>query len=257
MRTRNLKEKEIKTILKKVKILIITVADPEKKALRNAMKPLPNQKEILKIAGMKTVYNVGSLGAYPIAHIHCNNQGSVGTGGSILTVAGALNEIRGTKMCIMVGIAFGADSEKQQIGDVLVSSSVQTYESVRISTDENGKIKIEDRNKLLIPGEIIRNQFLSFDYDNKKYSIHHGIFLCGEKLIDNLDYKQELLKRFNVITKQKTDIVGGEMEGIGLAYSMASIDNLNWMIVKGISDFGDGNKKNEKAMRQKWHQKTQ
>ena len=41
------------------------------------------------------------------------------------------------------------------------------------------------------------------------------------------------------------------MEGIGLAYSMASVDNLNWMIVKGISDFGDGNKKYEKAMRQK------
>lgn len=251
MRTRNLKEKEIKAILKKVKILIITATDPEKKALRNALKPLPNQKEILKIAGMKTVYYVGTFGAYPIAHIHCNNQGSVGIGGSILTVAEALNEIKDIKMCIMVGIAFGADSEKQKIGDVLVSSSVQTYESVRISTDEDGNLRIDDRNKLLTPGGIIRNQFLSFDYDNRSYNIHHGIFLCGEKLVDNLDYKQELLKKFKVIIKQKTDIVGGEMESAGLAYSMASIDNLNWMIVKGISDFGDGNKKCDKTIRQK------
>lgn len=251
MKTRNLKELEIINIVKRVKILLITAAEPEKKALLNTMKPLSNQKEILKVVGKKTAYHIGRLGLYPVAHVHCKNQGSVGSGGSMLTVADALNEIKGVHVCVMVGIAYGANKDKQNIGDVLVSNAIQTSESIRISTDDNGKVRIDDRNELLIPGEIIRNQFLSFDYDNREYEIHHGIFLCGEKLVDNADYKKELLNRFNKIKKCKESIIGGEMEGVGLAYSMASIDNLNWMVVKGISDFGDGKKKEDKAARQK------
>ena len=48
MQTRNLKESEIKNIVKKVKILLITAADPEERALLRIMKPLLNQTEILK-----------------------------------------------------------------------------------------------------------------------------------------------------------------------------------------------------------------
>lgn len=128
MKTRNLKESEIKNIVKKVKILLITAAEPEKKALLNAMKPLSNQREILKVVGKKTAYHIGRLGLYPVAHVHCKNQGSAGSGGSMLAVTDALNEIKGLNVCIMVGIAY---------------------------------------------------------YDNKEFEIHHGIFLCSEKLVDN------------------------------------------------------------------------
>lgn len=251
MTTKDIKQQEVKAILKKVKILIITAADPEKKALHSAMKPLKDEKDILKIIGKKTVYYVGMLGNYPVAHAHCKNQGSVGTGGSMLTVKEALDEIKEIKICLMVGIAYGADEDKQNYGDVLVSSAVQTIESFRISTGTRGKVKLDDRNKLLTPGEIIRNQFMNFDYEDRDYSIFRGVFLCGEKLIDNKKYKNDLLKYFKVSVKKGEEIVGGEMEGVGLAFSMASIDNLNWMIVKGISDFGDGKKKDDKAAKQK------
>lgn len=251
MTTKDIKQSEVKTILKKLKILIITAAEPEKKALLNAMKPLKDQKDIMKVVGKKAAYHVGMLGLYPVVHAHCKNQGSVGTGGSMLTVKEALNEMKDIKICLMVGIAYGADENKQSYGDVLVSSAVQTTESVKISTGSRGKIKLENRNKLLVPGEIIRNQFMNYDYGERDYNIFRGIFLCGEKLVDNIQYKKDLLKILRNVANGNDDIIGGEMEGVGLAYSMASIDNLNWMIVKGISDFGDGKKEDDKVARQK------
>ena len=251
MTTKDIKQKDVKTLLKRIKILIITAAEAEKVALHSVMKPLKDQNDIMKVVGQKTVYYIGMLGFYPVAHVHCKNQGTVGTGGSMLTIKEALDEIKEIKICLMVGIAYGADDDKQSYGDVLISSAVQTTESFRISTGAWGSVKLDDRNTLLTPGEVIRNQFINFDYEDKEYKIFRGIFLCSEKLIDNRKYKKELLKLFRNSIKKGGDIVGGEMEGVGLAYSMASIDNLNWMIVKGISDFGDGNKKDDKAVRQK------
>lgn len=49
MKTRTFMEQEIRDIIKKVKILIVTAAEPEKRALLNVMKPMLKQKEILTI----------------------------------------------------------------------------------------------------------------------------------------------------------------------------------------------------------------
>lgn len=49
MKTRTFMGQEIRDIIKKVKILIVTAAEPEKRALLNVMKPMLKQKEILTI----------------------------------------------------------------------------------------------------------------------------------------------------------------------------------------------------------------
>lgn len=62
-----------------------------------------------------------------------------------------------------------------------------------------------------------------------------GQILSGEKLVDSMEFKQQLLKKY-------PEAIGGEMEGAGL-YAAAERAKVEWIIVKAICDWGDGNKK--------------
>ena len=61
-----------------------------------------------------------------------------------------------------------------------------------------------------------------------------GPVLSGEKLIDDPDFKRDLLKRY-------PSAVGGDMEGAGL-YAAAARGGTAWILVKGICDWADGRK---------------
>lgn len=67
--------------------------------------------------------------------------------------------------------------------------------------------------------------------------------LSGPVLLDNIHFRDALLKQF-------TEAKGGEMEGNGL-YAVAVEKKVDWIIVKAICDYADGNKHENKAKRQK------
>lgn len=47
------------------------------------------------------------------------------------------------------------------------------------------------------------------------------------------------------------EIIGGEMEGVGLAAALSRTNNSNWIVVKAICDWADGNKGEDKENRQR------
>lgn len=234
---------------KKVSFLLVTAAEPEKKAVLKVMRPMQGETGIIKAVGENLSYDIGVLGKYSVAHVFCENQGSIKEGASILTTQEAMSEVR-PKACVMIGIAYGAYKEEQEIGDVLIAERVQPYDSIRISTDANGKKYEEDRNQIKETGRAIRNQFVNFDFKGRNYNIWHGTILSGEKLVDNEEYKRDLLERFSVYKDSNKKIIGGEMEGVGLASTLSRCGNSNWIIVKGICDWADGNKKENKKENQ-------
>jgi nucleoside phosphorylase len=67
--------------------------------------------------------------------------------------------------------------------------------------------------------------------------------LSGDKLIDNIDFRDQLKSLF-------PDTLGGEMEGVGL-YSACAEEKVDWIIVKSVCDWADGNKKVNKERRQR------
>ena len=70
-----------------------------------------------------------------------------------------------------------------------------------------------------------------------------GVILSGDKVIDDKEFKQKLFAAHS-------RAIGGEMEGRG-AYSACRRHNLNeWIIVKAICDWADGNKADDKVKRQ-------
>jgi nucleoside phosphorylase len=136
---------------------------------------------------------------------------------------------------IMVGIAFGKDSAKQAIGNVLVSERIVPYEPQRIGLTSN-----EDRGSETSAGAVLLNRFRNVvgwcfkAPDGRQCGFQTGPILSGEKLVDNPEFKRKLFERYPTA-------VGGEMEGAGVA-AAAERKHCEWIVVKAICDWGDGTK---------------
>ena len=175
-----------------------------------------------------------------VALVRCS-MGSGGPGGPELTVAEAVTALKPTSV-VMLGIAFGVDSEDQKIGDVLVSTQVFDYELQRIGTDGAGRLVRTARGARPDASPRLVARFQMARLHTYGLRVQEGTLLSGSKLVDNVDYRGQILSICS-------DAIGGEMEGFGV-YSAAERAHVDWVIVKAICDWADGNKKARKAYRQ-------
>jgi len=226
-----------------INILLVTVTKIETAALHNLLKPLPENRKILRISKAALTYYIGVLGNYRICHVACK-MGSVAAAGSLATTKQAIDDWN-PKAIIMVGIAFGNGGEDQRIGDVLLSEHVLQYQSEKVTRTGDR----QNRGGKPHCGATLLNTFESY-HDDWDYSLAESVsstvltgdLLSGEQLIDNKEHRDELLVKFPTA-------IGGEMEGIGLA-NAAGAKRKEWLVVKGICDFADGNKGDDKTHRQ-------
>lgn len=188
-------------------------------------------------------YNpLGEHGGMRVVHV-ISEQGSTTLGGAQSRTGDAIGAWHPCAV-IAVGIAFGMDSGKQRIGDVLVSTHVQNYELVRINRDGSDTL----RGSKPDASPSLLNRFKAVDFRHQA-DLHHwprlhfGTLLSGEKLVDGLDFLDRL-RRFS------PEAIGGEMEGNGV-YVAAHKARVDWIIVKAICDWGDGNKHTNKTRHQK------
>jgi nucleoside phosphorylase len=68
------------------------------------------------------------------------------------------------------------------------------------------------------------------------FDIHVGAMLSGAARIHCARFRDEL---FGSVPHGNEDIVGGEMEGVGLLAASLKADDPAWCVVKGICDFAD------------------
>jgi nucleoside phosphorylase len=223
-------------------ILLVTATETETKALHQKMVPLSGQMGLLEAKKDNATYFIGKFGNFAVANVECGTMGSVSSMGSTLTVANAIDDLK-PKFVLMVGIAFGINSQKQNIGDVLVSNQIIPYEIQRVGEDG-----IVSRASKPEASNSLRNSFKNIrDWE---YQLPNGeeakVELCdilsGEKLVDNLDFRKALETSFPTAK-------GGEMEGAGL-YAACQDRRVDWILVKSICDFADGKKGAHKAEKQ-------
>ncbi|NTW68776.1 MAG: hypothetical protein HGB23_02870 [Chlorobiaceae bacterium] len=223
-------------------VLLVTATDIETKYTHLKIEPLVGHKEILRVFEGNHTYYFGVFGNYKVAHVQCS-MGSISRDSSIMTVSSALTFLK-TTVVIMIGIAFGVEEEIQKIGDVLVAESVIPYNVKRVGESKTISRGIEAQSS-----QILLNRFKNiignwefFNGDDTKAKMIFTRILSGEELVDNLEYRNKLKLEF-------PDSKGGEMEGAGL-YSACG-NKVDWILVKGICDFADGNKKENKKINQK------
>ncbi len=151
------------------------------------------------------------------------DAGSVGVLGAEAVLIDAIDAI-GPKHVISVGICFGMKPEKQALGNVLVSRQVVNYQIARV-----GSTKINRSDKPYSGSELLSRADNS-SLDIMKGEVQLGLFVCGEYLVDDEKLIRSLRKEF-------PEALGGDMESYGVR-SACEKRNVQWLVVKGICDWG-------------------
>ena len=200
------------------RVLVVTANENEHRAVREVL------GQALSRSGEAPYASLPSLGKYQVFHL-ISEQGPVS---SAIAVTDAARTLRPT-LVVAVGMAFGARVDQQQLGDVLVATQVIDYDYERIG--ESAKLSRGARTDA--PAEWlarVKDAQVSHARNADWPAIHFGPLLSGSKLIDNPNYRDELLAQNGGIA------IGGEMEARGIVQACAAV-RCHWLIIKGIADW--------------------
>lgn len=214
------------TIPVRADILLVTATDIERAEVLRLFKRKLRREHARYYQGKNTYYYLGSLKGAKIFLVQ-SGMGAGGARGATLTVSDSIDHLTPTAV-IMLGIAYGMDNQRQQIGDILVAEQLFPYDMVK-----EGEITI-DRNDRPEASALLLDRFNSGTVDWKGASVSFGLLLSGMYLIDNREFRDKL-------RALAPESIGGEMEGGGL-YAAAYRRGVEWILVKAICDFADGNK---------------
>lgn len=182
-------------------------------------------------------WNLGLVNKSQITMIKIGGMGSGGVSGSFLSIKDAIDQVQPSRV-VMVGIAFGLDSKKQQIGDILVSNHIEDYD---IRKESNG-ITIQRGSK--IPAGIsLLSRFENARLTYKNNPVKFGLILSGGALSDDEEFVGKLKASY-------PEAIGAEMEGGGLL-GACHRENIEWILIKGICDWGYNKQNEQKDQHQK------
>lgn len=229
------------TPISPVDVLLITVTDVETKAVLTQFSRALQQPFARRFIGDKTYFSLGSVNGANTVLVQ-SEMGAGGPSGSLLTVAASIQALRPGAI-IMIGIAFGIDPARQGIGDILVAQQILDYELQRVGTGPSGDQQIRPRGERPACSPRLLDRFRSGAIDWKGAPLHFGLVLSGAKLVDNQGFRDQL-------RGLEPEAIGGEMEGAGL-YAAAQREKIDWILIKAICDYADGQKGLDKAKRQR------
>lgn len=219
------------------RILLVTVTPVESTAVLTAFTEATGQKPKAIRINNYVYQELGVVGGFE-CFLAISEMGSGGTAGSQLSIQRAIQEIK-PEAVIMVGIAFGIDKSKFSIGDILVSKQLLLYDLQRVNADSTISLRGDRVSASAAPLSWLRHALLSWP-EISPAKVEPGLVLSGEKLIDNIDYR-------NALKAAASEALGGEMEGAGL-YIACQNAKVDWLLIKAVCDWADGKKnKNKKA----------
>lgn len=216
-----------------VDLLIVTVTEAETKAVFEAFGCATSSTAKEVTVGGRIYHDFGVINDARIFHA-LSEMGAGGVGGAQQSVLKAITSLKPSAV-LMVGIAFGVDEAKQTIGDVLVSQQLRLYDLQRVGKD----IVLRGDKPHASPRLINFCRMAAYaPAATLAYSVRFGLLLTGAKLIDDIDYRDQLVRL-------EPEAIGGEMEGEGL-YVSCHESKTDWIVIKAICDWADGNKTNPK-----------
>lgn len=216
-------------------VVVVTVNEHETKAIHDAFQAATGIAAVPAPLDGRVYHNLGTLNGTTVFQA-ISEMGSGGPGAMQQVVDKAIRALDPGAV-IAVGIAFGVSEDHQSIGDILLSKQLRLYDLQRAGA------KIVLRGDKPHASTRLINHFESFTHTKwKGVRVRPGVILSGERLIDNIDYRDQLLTL-------EREAVGGDMEGAGL-YVSCHEHKVDWIVIKAICDWADGNKGVDKTARQ-------
>ena len=209
-------------------LLLVTATTTESKAVLAAFEAATQRKPKPSSKGRLAYHELGDVNGLSVFLVQ-SEMASGTLGGSQQTVQKGIEAISPLAV-IMVGIAFGMDDSKQSIGDVLISKHLRPYELQKIGTRGKTGDRVTQRGNKVEASTSLVSRFHAahLHWDEKKAKIEFGVVLSGEKLVDNIDFRDKL-------KAIEPEAIGGEMEGTGL-YNSCKDAKVDWLLVKAICD---------------------
>lgn len=227
-------------------LLLFLATSTEKEGLVAAAKLQDIPCDSFKHPTIGSCYWLGRIGYETVIAVPPSRVGGrvvMGSHGRLGTAARGIRfqEATAASGIIQLGMAFGVNPEEQSLGDVLVSSELIPYDNRIVKRNVDGPpgyvVDYRDANR-----EPARESLIKlFDDEAKRnhpFKVYLGAMLSGNARIQSASFRDELVSK---VPPGKDLIVGGEMEGVGLLAASTSADDPVWCVVKGISDFADGN----------------
>jgi nucleoside phosphorylase len=219
---------------KKADILLVTVTEMETQALLNCFPSA--EKHIVD----QVYYDFGSIGLARTVMVRSTHMGPFS---AIRCVEKGIDHFS-PHTVIMVGIAFGLHPHEQKIGDILVAQQIMNWDFQKIHTGPDNEPVILPRGTAIPVADRLLNCFQASQLEwMPPPHIHIGPILSSSRLIDHEGTRDELLRSF-------PEAIGGEMEGHGLC-DACSHKKVDWILVKAICDWADGNKGENKESHQR------
>ena len=220
-------------------VVVLTTTEVETTAFEAAMDAAGVVRQPTRYGDVNTYSLYGPVGGIVLGHVRCT-MGSSSAGASTLTVADAIRELAPWAV-LAVGIAFGVDEKKQEIGRVLLSERLTPYELQRVG-EVDGKLVVLARGGSQTASPTLLGRFRDSHMNEVGITLEPGEMLSGEKLLDNAEFKGALLDRY-------PDAIGGEMEGTGVL-AASTRGGVDWLVIKAVCDYAQGKAKNKKHRQQ-------
>ncbi len=221
-------------------VLLVVATDIERDHTLASFKKLTGQPSKIHHGSRLSYHYLGKVSGAQ-TYLVQSEMGSSSPGASTVTVTQAIGELD-PKAIILEGIAFGVDSSKQAIGDIIVSKQLLSYEQQRLGTDGDGSDKVILRGDKATASNMLLQRCHAAVVSWRGASVSFALVLSGDKLVDNVGYRQQLIQL-------APEAKGGEMEGTGL-YAAAHNAAKDWIVIKAICDWADGAKRDHKSERQ-------
>lgn len=214
-------------------VLLVTVNEHETQAVLRAFADATRHSAETNSIDGRVYRDLGSVNGSRV-FLALSEAGSSGPGGSLQTIDKAIRALDPGAV-IAIGVAFGVDEQTQAIGDVLVSKQIRSYELQRV-----GQAVLLRGDKVHASTRLVN--FIKSAMATWNGTARDGLLLSGDKLVDDIDYRNQL-------RSHEPEAIGGEMEGSGLYVSCLE-HKKDWIIIKAICDWADGNKGRDKEARQ-------
>lgn len=177
-------------------------------------------------------FHLGTIGNDRVGVLKLKKMGSFSETGSAFTCFQAQRESRATSL-IAVGIAFGVDPSRQKVGDLLISEGLFLYDEGDVVDDTTRGHRYDYSN---YPAVVASSRWVGRCRSVSPalgVTAHFGRLLAGGARVASQSFRDELVQRAPV---GLPPIVGGEMEGAGIAAACAAAA-ADWIVIKAVSDF--------------------
>lgn len=222
-------DETIGRVTQTARILILVVTEGERDAVLAAVNKRTGRPGVIKQGEGRTIYALGPVGGAELMLAQAGEQGTSAAAGMFVTAREAIGECR-PDYVILTGICYGLRPDGgQQIGDIVVARRVQNADHRKVSDDERRQVVYRGVNVGCSTELLDRIQAGQRAWS--QVAVHIGTVLSSNTLINSRRVIGQLREDF-------PDAIAGEMEGTGV-YEAVTLDyKPEWIIVKGISDWG-------------------